>query len=73
MSKKKEYKTINNSEMKCGPHCQCEMLPQNKTNLENTHKMKDGSIMSGSKHTKKSKPIKIPNSKVNPKTYINPY
>jgi len=67
------YKTINNTEMKCGAHCVCGMLPQNKTSLKETHKMKDGTIMTGLKHNKKSKPIKIPKSKVNPKTYINPY
>jgi len=73
MPKNKEYKTINNSEMKCGAHCQCGMLPENKQSLKDTHKMKDGTIMTGATHTKKSKPIKIPNSKVNKKTYINPY
>jgi len=65
MPKNKEYKTINNSEMKCGAHCQCGMLPENKQSLKETEIKK--------KICKKSMPINIPNSKVNKKTYINPY
>lgn len=54
-------KEINN--MKCGINCRCGLLKENQTSLEGTHKMKDGTIMTGSTHTKKSKPINIPKKK----------
>jgi len=76
MKKNQAYKNLSSSEMKCGVDCRCGMLP------ENSHKMPDGTIMSGKTHNKNSKVIKpkdckpkqkVMKVKVNKKTHINPY
>lgn len=74
MKKNQAYKNLSSSEMKCGVDCRCGMLP------ENSHKMPDGTIMSGKTHNKNSKEIKIKGCKkpkmkvkVDKKTHINPY